>query len=113
MGLELLAAGVGQLHDAVADDSRNDAAYGGESKEERFRFAGPSHDPFPHHRHLVALTLLSLRLLDLISPSHASFGFFFFPFFFHIENFRVSRSVQIQSNLIKIVKSIQFKLKID
>lgn len=38
---------VGELHDAVADDSRNDAAYGSEGYEEWLRLPRPPHQPPP------------------------------------------------------------------
>ena len=52
MGLELLDAGVSELHDSIAYDARDDDARCGECKEERFRFVGLSHDPFLLDHHL-------------------------------------------------------------
>jgi len=63
MGLELLVARVSELHNAIAYDARNDAAYGGECKKEGFGFAGPPHDPFP--RHLALSTRRSSSSPDL------------------------------------------------
>lgn len=45
MGFELVVAGVGSLHDAVADDARYDAAEGSEGYEEGLRV--PCHADYP------------------------------------------------------------------
>lgn len=42
-GLQLRVAGVGKLHDAVANDTRNNAAEGGKGQEERLRIPCPPH----------------------------------------------------------------------
>lgn len=57
VGLELLVAGVSELHDTVADATGDDATHRGEGKEEAFRVAGLPHQPpprlalLPQHRH--------------------------------------------------------------
>jgi len=70
MGLKLLVARVSELHNAIAYDARNDAAYGGECKEEGFGFAGPPHDPFPRH--------LSLSSRRPTPPFSKPYKYFFF-----------------------------------
>lgn len=57
VGLELLVAGVSELHDTVSDATGDDATHRGEGKEEAFRVAGLPHQPpprlalLPQHRH--------------------------------------------------------------
>lgn len=83
MGFELVAAGVGELHHAVANHSRNDAAYGRERKEERFRFASPSHDPFPrHHRPLFPYSSL-FTLHPCLLGFKVELGYVWISFFFN------------------------------
>lgn len=78
MGFELVVAGVGSLHDAVADDARYDAAEGSEGYEEGLRV--PCHADYPtpclallpQDRHL-SLSLSLLSSAALADGYHLSF----------------------------------------
>lgn len=58
VGLELVVAGAGELHHAVADDARDNAAQRREGEEEGLGVARPPHQPpppralLPQDRHL-------------------------------------------------------------
>ncbi|KAK4838866.1 hypothetical protein QYF36_017126 [Acer negundo] len=73
-GLWRRIGGVGDLHDAVADDSRNDATDGGEGEEEGLGVPGIPHYPpprlalLPQYRHLrLSESSQSPNLLKLSS----------------------------------------------
>lgn len=71
VGLELVVAGAGELHHAVAHHARDDAAERREGEEEGLRVPRPPHQPpprralLPQDRHLPACPLSPLprRLL--------------------------------------------------
>jgi hypothetical protein len=49
MGFELEVVRVGDLHHGIPNHHWNDAAYGGEGKEEGLGLLCPPHQPPPHH----------------------------------------------------------------
>lgn len=104
MWLELLVAGVSELHDAIAYDARNDAAYGGECKEEGLWFAGPSHDPFPRHHHLRPSHFPQPNFFIIyIHTKKTLYSFSHFPYFSlqKVINLIPKKSLLTQLNLFK------------
>lgn len=71
VGLELVGAGAGGLHDAEAEDAGDDAAEGRERHEEGLGVPRPPHQPpprralLPQDRHLPSPPLSSPRAADL------------------------------------------------
>lgn len=54
LGFEIRVAGAGELHDAVADNTGNDAAHGGEGKKEGLRIPRLRHHPSPCPTHFFS-----------------------------------------------------------
>lgn len=75
VGLELVGAGAGGVHDAEAEDAGDDAAEGGERDEEGLGVPRPPHQPpprralLPQDRHPPPLSFPPRRRPDLISQS--------------------------------------------
>lgn len=99
MGLELLVAGAGELHHAVADHARDDAAQRREGEEEGLRVTRPPHQPpppsalLPQDRHLppaaAAASADRARSLSLDGFSFLFFLSLHFPqfFLFHFQQY--------------------------